>query len=212
MPISWSTKLRLFALYCVVYAIFYVFPNAYGGFAEPVQLPLLEIDKIIPLVPWTFLIYLSEYLLILGVIIQLKDRQHFFSFARMSFGTVILCGICFMLYPTTYPRPSYPPVENVVVNFFMSLVGGLDTPKNCMPSMHVAVATLGAYSARHLPPRYVLFYSLWALAIMICTLTTKQHYVVDILGGIAVVGLVAFLDWRMLNPSHAPLPSNPTTH
>ncbi len=211
MRISWKEKLAIFLIYAVAYAFLYVFPNVYSGF-KPVFLRMTELDTQIPFVPWTFLVYLSDYILILTVIFLIGRKDQFYSFTRVSFLLLFICGIFFIFFPTTYPRPEYPVVENPLIRFFMGLVGSLDTPKNCFPSMHVAVTGGAVFSLRHLPRRLFIFYIFWAVAIFLSTLTTKQHYLVDVLGGVGAVALVAFLEWRVLHPSHAPLPSNPTTY
>jgi len=210
MTVSWQTKVKILAVYAVAYVAFYVFPNFYNGF-NPQQLPLLSIDRAIPFVPWTFAIYVSDYFMALVAIIIINDRGQYFSYARMAFLVLLFCGLFFMAFPTTYPRPVYPVVDNPILSAMMALVGNYDTPNNCFPSHHVAITGTIVFCLRHRPKWEVALYSLWAVAIFVSTLTTKQHYFVDILGGLGVMALVAFLELRVLNPSHAPLPPNPAT-
>jgi len=211
MPITWRTKLAIFAVYAPTYCLFYLFPNFYSGFS-PSLLPLWGIDLAMPFLPWTFVVYLSDYILALSAIVLINDRARFYSYARVSFLTLFFCGSFFLFFPTTYPRPVYPEVANPLVAFLMSLVGSYDTPNNCFPSMHVAITAGTVYCLRYLSRKLVITYSIWAIFIFISTLTTKQHYFVDILGGLAVAGLVAFLERRVLNPTHAPLPQTTSTH
>ena len=70
----WKNKLLMFCLFMMAYSILYVYPNFRPPF-PPFYLPLLGIDQTVPLVPWTFLIYTSDYLLILAVIIMIKDIE-----------------------------------------------------------------------------------------------------------------------------------------
>lgn len=181
-------KLGLLGLFVLSYHFFYILPNFYP-LSTPTVLPLSVIDKSIPFVPWTFLIYLSEYLLIVITIISIKELNKFKSFAQLSFGVLFFIGPIFILWPTTYPRPPYPANETAMVAFAMNLVAKVDMPTNCLPSLHVATTSVAVYSLRHLR-KWLPLFACWGLAIFGSTLTTKQHYVVDVLAGLMAAILV----------------------
>lgn len=186
-------KFLLFCLFVLAYLVFYILPN-FSPFLHPSMLPQLEIDYSTPLVPWTFVVYISDYFLIFMVILMVQDFEQFNSFARMMFFTLFLCGLFFLFLPTSYPRPPYPMAENPVVRFAMWLVGNYDTPNNCFPSMHVALTGVATWNIRHRGPKTFTFFLIWAVAVFISTLTTKQHYFLDIIGGLAVVATSAAFD------------------
>jgi membrane-associated phospholipid phosphatase len=183
----------MFALFLIAYQVLYVLPN-FRPFVEPMYLPMFSVDLLTPLMPWTFVIYLSDYLVVPWVVYELKRRDEFYSFARNAFGVLILSGIWFMFCPTRYPRPPYPEPPNFFVGWLMSIIANLDTPNNCFPSMHVALSAVAAWAMRHRGPKVLLAYSLWAVSIFISTLTTKQHYLLDIAGGLTNFVIVATLD------------------
>lgn len=189
---NWKYKTFLFILFMLGYAVFYVLPNFRPVF-PPMLLPRTPADFFFPLVPWTFLIYVSDYFFIFFTIAMLKDEA-FHSFSRMMFASLVICGAFFLCFPTTYPRPPYPPADNAFVNWVMGLVGAGDTPLNCFPSMHVTLTAVSAWSLRQRGPGVVLFFLAWAIAIFVSTLTTKQHYFTDILGGLAVAFTVAVME------------------
>jgi membrane-associated phospholipid phosphatase len=191
---SYRTKLFLFVVFALAYQVFYVFPNL-SPLREPVTLPLFAIDRLFPLVPWTFSIYVSDYLLAFFAIILLQEEE-FFEYTRLTFASLIICGLFFHLFPTTYPRPPYPTVENPVVAFLLRAVSFADRPTNCFPSMHVAMAVTATWALRHRPRTFPVYVG-WTLAICLSTLTTKQHYFLDIIGGLAVVVGVAIADRRL---------------
>src|SRR4051812_6082269 len=110
---NWKLKLGLFLLFAVGYAFFYILPNFHPLF-PPAMLPRLGIDRVVPLIPWTFLVYLSDYAFIFIAISIIHDEE-FFAFARMNFGALVICGAFFLFFPTTYPRPEYPEVANPLV-------------------------------------------------------------------------------------------------
>jgi len=106
MKISCSLTYRFagFLLFMLVYSILYVIPNFFLS-TPPFELPLLWIDQITPLIPWTFLIYTSDYFVFVFALILLSEKAQFLSFARMMFGILFVCGVFFYTFPTTYPRP-----------------------------------------------------------------------------------------------------------
>lgn len=189
---GWRYKSFCFILYAVFYSLFYVLPN-FSPIREPKYLPLWGIDLWIPLLPETFLLYVSDYALVISVMFLHRDKRSFDSFCRLAFGSFILCGLLFLFFPTTYPRPPYPVVENSLIATIMSLVNSLDTPNNCFPSNHVAMTAAAVWSLRFRGPLF-WSYGIWAVGIFASTLTTKQHYFVDILGGLVVVSAVAFCE------------------
>lgn len=187
--VSWAFKAWMFVLFTVAYLIFYVLPNFHPKF-EPVFLPMFFVDYATPFLPWTFIIYMSDYLMVPLVVLQTHDREEFLSLARMAFGVLILSGFVFVLYPTHYPRPIYPPAPNWFVGILMDLIANLDRPTNCFPSMHVAITGVAAWATRKRGWKSFSLYSIWAVAIFVSTLTTKQHYLLDIAGGLAAVAIV----------------------
>jgi membrane-associated phospholipid phosphatase len=186
-------KLSLLGVFGALYVLFYLWPNFLPLFA-PTYLPLLEVDRAVPFLPWTFSIYLSDYVLFTVVFFLVTDLDEWNTFARMGFMTLILCGAFFLFFPTTYPRPTYPAVDNAFISFLMMLVSTSDTPNNCFPSMHVAMTSVATWNLRHRSRGVFVCFLLWSLAIFVSTLTTKQHYFVDIAGGVCAVAVVALIE------------------
>lgn len=156
--------------------------------SAPVLLPLTPLDAAIPLIPWTIWIYGSGTKMALLAWLSVPDRLA----ARRLFFTLTLaamvCWVFFIGWPTTYPRALWPLPEgdSATLREFADLRAS-DTPSNCFPSQHVALAWALAlcwvdWTRRRWVQASVL---LWATAVSVCTLTTKQHYLVDIPGGMA---------------------------
>lgn len=197
MPIyPWKNKLLTFGCFMAAYLIFYILPNLRPVF-PPIYLPLFGVDEAIPLLPWTFLVYLSDYPLFLVVMALIDDPDQFRALTRKCFGVLFLCGAFFLLMPTRYPRPEYPAVDNPILAFVMHLISSADTPNNCFPSMHVSLTGVATWQLRHRGPRVFGCFLLWSLAIFLSTLTTKQHYLLDVVGGIGVVAVVSVVDWAL---------------
>ncbi len=192
-PYEFKSKLKLFVWFMLGYGVFYIFPNFYAPWT-PVKLHLTWIDRNVPFIPWTFLIYTSDYFLIFLAILIIQEKNHFLSFSRKMFATLVLCGFFFLVFPTTYPRPSYPLVSHWLIQSAMDLVYVADSPNNCFPSMHVALTSVSAWSLKDSYPRIFKVFAVWTLAIIFSTLTTKQHYFVDIVGGLSVLASVTYLE------------------
>ncbi|MSQ02914.1 MAG: phosphatase PAP2 family protein [Myxococcales bacterium] len=155
-------------------------------------LPVSAIDAAVPLWPWTIWIYGSGTKAALLAWLLVPDG----AAARRLFGTLALCslacGLAFVVDPTTYPREAWPlPAgDSLTLREFADLRAA-DSPSNCLPSLHVALAWGLALNwsgwlmrARALP-------LVWAGAVTLATLTTKQHYLIDLPAG-AAVGAAAF--------------------
>lgn len=189
----WVYKLKALFFFNVAYAFFYLLPNFFP-LSNPLFLPLTQLDKSVPFLPWTFAIYLSDYILVGSVLFFLTNKERLVSFIRMCFGGLFICGLVFLSFPTAYPRPPYPTDVSWLVRSLMWLVSTADTPNNCFPSMHVMMTGISAWSIRDYAKKKFFLYLFWSGAIFVSTLTTKQHYALDIFGGVLVIILVAFLE------------------
>lgn len=186
-------KLLLLSLFGLAYAPLYIFPNV-QPISPPRELPLWQVDHAIPFLPWTFLVYISEYLLVAGTIILIKDLHEFNSWARQAFLVLFISGAFFLFSPTTYPRPTYPEANNLLIAFSMKLVGEADSPHNCFPSLHVAITAVAVWCIRRRHRKWFYIFAPWGIAIFASTLTTKQHYFMDVLGGLTIAATVVFLE------------------
>ncbi len=194
---SFREKMRPLLLFFVGYGVFYIFPNFYATW-QPSLLPLSSLDQAVPFLPWTFLIYTSDYVLIGLTILIIDDKLSFNSLSRMMFFALIICGLFFLLLPTTYPRPIYPVLDNLIIQRAMDLVYMADSPNNCFPSMHVALTSIATWNLRSRSKAIFIPFVVWTLAIIVSTMTTKQHYFVDLVGGLTVVFLVALAEKKLI--------------
>lgn len=171
---------------------FYVATNHYLTHASFMQ--MTWIDQNIPFIPESVWIYWSGVLIIPAAFFLnrciVSMNLHLYSF----FTLFVIAGIWFWLYPVTYPRDHYPLPQNLDLasRFLFQMLRAIDTPVNCFPSLHVASSFLVALGFLEDQQKYFKKMFGWASAISLSTLTTKQHYFLDILGGI---GLALILFW-----------------
>jgi PAP2 superfamily len=106
--------------------------------------------------------------------IALSDHPRRVAWALLTVGIIALP--LYIAFPATGPRwVSHP-----------------QAPRNCMPSLHFTWAIMLAYySTRRLRPAFILFAALTAIA----TLTTGEHYLVDL---IAAIPFTWFCIWAVV--------------
>jgi len=159
----------------------------------------LPIDGLVPFLPWTVCIYLGSYLFWAAnyCICARKsgpERDRFFS---ADFLSRCVCLLFFVLLPTTNVRPD---VEfNSVWDWFMALVYMVDSADNLFPSIHCLVSWfcwIGVRKRKDIPLAYRCFSFLAAAAICISTLTTRQHVLVDTVGGVALAEICYWIARR----------------
>lgn len=177
--------------FCVLYLI-----TGQVHWRAPFQLPMWRVDEMIPFIGWTVWVYFSQYaLLLLGVWCIATTS----NLTRLIYGLSLasLCGfLIFTLWPITLPRAPHNLSGSSA--FLFQFLYSIDTPTNCFPSLHVALAWLAALAvaAEHRWCRVPVF--LWAGLISLSTITTKQHYCADVLGGLALAAICQALTHHLL--------------
>lgn len=163
-------------------------------YGPPQLLPLTAWDRAIPFLPETIWLYGTASYAALIAFVQAPDRV---ASRRLFFAVALAaatCWVCFALFPTTYPRELYPlPDEDTLTVREFASLRAADSPANCLPSQHVALAwSLGLTWAGFLRRSWARALPVvWAIGVSVTTLTTKQHYIVDVAAGFAV-GVAAF--------------------
>lgn len=159
--------------------------------ADPVELSPSAWDLALPFLPESMWIYQSLYPLLLaagmmtGTIRNLKHFVHSLLFS--SAGAFIV----FLVFPTSVPRPFEPGGLYGVWTLF-------EKSSNALPSLHAAFCVLLLLFFPHVlrtGPSRVLC-AAWTLAILLSTLTTKQHILIDLAFGGALGGLAFFVTRR----------------
>ncbi len=147
--------------------------------------PELALDRAVPLQPVWVLAYASQWVfsfLPVFVVRGVPLRRRV-VLAYLAIVTIAYAG--FLFYPTVAPRPSHVTGDGFFA-WTLSAVYGSDPPYNCFPSLHVAYSWLAALAAYHVHRGLGLTALLWAVVISLSTLFTKQHYVVDVVAGVAM--------------------------
>lgn len=189
-------------MYAIGYACYY-FTNHHPVFT-PRELPMNWIDLNTPFLPWSVLIYISEYFYFAFVYILLRDydniNKYLYSFFLLQ---VVSCGI-FFVFPTIYPRELFPVPTDLPqwLQATWSWLRTQDAATNCLPSLHVSSVYLSAFAFLSENRRKMFWtFFIWSTAIALSTLTTKQHYLADIVSGLAFS--VVFYTWFHTKQSYS---------
>lgn len=164
-----------------------------------------EIDGMIPVLPWTILIYWGGTLFwSFNYYLGAKNRRA--GYSSMSAAHVIgeiCCFFAFISLPTTMTRPEITGVS--LCNQLLRLTYRYDHADNLLPSIHCFTSWLCWIETRKNPmvPQWYRWTSLCiAIAICISTLTVKQHILVDVLAGILLAeGSYSFAE-RIIRAKH----------
>lgn len=148
-----------------------------------------EWEEMIPLLPWTVVIYLGCYLFwaINYVIGCLQKEEDAFRFISAEMLAKAVCLLFFIIYPTTNIRPEI--VGDSIFCDWMRFLYQVDAADNLFPSIHCLCSWFCFIVVRKnekVPTWYKVLSFLIMLSICISTLTTKQHVFVDVVGGIAI--------------------------
>jgi membrane-associated phospholipid phosphatase len=155
---------------------------------SPQYLPMSWVDSMIPFLPYTVWIYLSEYIFFVAVYVTCKDMVNLNKYFYSYLGLYAISISIFWIWPTTYPRELFPlPTSlNDLTYFAFKTLRETDTPANCCPSLHVSSVYLSSFLFLDEQREKFPFFFLWATAIALTTLTTKQHYIIDVIIGFSM--------------------------
>ncbi len=149
-----------------------------------VFMPELALDRAIPVQPLWMLAYGSVWIFAFLPVFVVRQPE-LTRRAMLAALTVIgVAYVAFLVYPTVLPRS-----DTVGEGFFATSLEvnySLDPPYNCFPSLHVAWAFVAALTCYRVHRGVGLVALVWAATIGVSTLYTKQHYVVDVIAGIAI--------------------------
>ncbi len=145
-------------------------------------------DAWIPFVPASVWLYASWY--VAPIVIALADRMTFRRAAIAVLLGFLVCAIGWIAIPATMPRPNLD-AESGASIAMLRTVYRMDPPANLFPSFHAALAAIIARVATGMPALVRLTVPPWMFLICVSCVTTKQHYLFDVLAG----ALVGFGTW-----------------
>ena len=148
-----------------------------------------ELDRMVPIQPWTILIYFGCYLFwgVNYIMMGHLGKEQFYKFITADMISRVICGVFFLLLPTTNIRPELP--ADSIFNPAMRWLWDTDEAANLFPSIHCLVSWfcyIGIRGKEKIPRWYRVFSCVMALAVFVSTQTTKQHYLVDVIAAVVI--------------------------
>lgn len=170
------------------------------GVREAREAWITPLDLRIAFEPRWIWVYASLALLVPLAPLATATRE---GLSRYAHGLAWLClasFVVFLLVPIAGPRPAQLPQDGLY-----AMIVAVDRPTNSLPSLH---AGLTAYSLLHIRritqhtvsrPAWLVLAVLgafWGVGIVYSTLATKQHWVIDLPGGLALAWAAHAWAWR----------------
>jgi len=151
---------------------------------------MTPLDRSIPFMPEFVWIYQSLLPVIaLTMVLLVKSKRLFFNTFWACLLATFIIHMFWIFFPSFYPRPEINPesLSEIVVQMSYDI----DNSSNTFPSGHVAFAWIMLFGARKSTKAKEILglsrlYFLWAAGVTLSTLVIKMHYVVDVIGGLAV--------------------------
>ena len=154
-----------------------------------------DFDRMVPFQSGWVSIYVLSYIFwIIGYVMaaRFNTKDNFYRFVFSDMLSRIICMVIFIAVPTTNLRPSV--TDDMALSWLMKCIYNADLPTNLFPSIHCLVSLmcfLGVYKSKDVSRWAKTAILMFAVLVFASTQFTKQHYIVDVFGGV-IVALVAY--------------------
>ena len=164
----------------------------------PAVMPVTWVDRLIPFQPSALLLYVSLWVYVSLPQTLMGTRRELSRYALVISG-VCLSGLAvFYFWPTVVPPADIDWALYPEVKFLKEL----DASGNAFPSLHVATAIFSGIWLHHIlrgfgsPGWVILLNALWCAGIVYSTLATRQHVAVDVVAGLVLGAVPAWISLR----------------
>lgn len=185
-------------IWYIIAASLYLASNHFH-FVEPRLLPMSWIDQVTPFIPQTVWIYITEYVFFIVIYMTCNDILNVNKYLYSFFALQVVSVTIFFIWPTTYPRDLFPLVPGTmdgITYYVFNALRATDSPANCCPSLHVSSVYLSTFLFLDEQREKFPFFFIWGTLIALSTLTTKQHYIVDVVTGLMMAAAVYWVFHR----------------
>ena len=181
------TKTKYFILFLILWLI-YLFTNYFN--AERAAFNFwISLDNLIPFIPGFVIFYLLYFPLVLFQFFIIKKEKDFINVAKANIFVIIISNIIFLLLPTKIIRPEL--IVNDFSGFILSLIYLIDNNVNLFPSLHVSMSLLAFLNIIKFKKNLKFTVLATFILTTLSTLFIKQHYVIDIIGGL-ILGFISY--------------------
>lgn len=158
----------------------------------------IRFDGLTPLLPWTIWVYASFYILYPLSILVLWNSPFAVPFLVTLILSTTLASLIWKIFPNGVVRPNLDSSAGGYHHRLLRLLYLHDRDCNGLPSGHVMHSFIFCfYLAKEFPPVWPIFVVI-LLAISLSTLTTKQHYFLDMVCTLCLTPLLIELTRLLL--------------
>jgi membrane-associated phospholipid phosphatase len=205
----------VFAGIAAAMASYFLF-NRLTPLSEPLHMNTW-VDQHLPIVPVFVVPYLSFHVLAMVVVpvLSLKagGRQAFLTNGLAIIIGQLILDVAYLCFQTEVPR--VPVKGNDPFTWLLvHVVYGNDRPLNGFPSNHVTwsvISIIALWRLRTRIPRTSRILGIWFLLIIPATVLLRQHYVIDIYGGILAAFTAYWLCMFRIERPNLELPTHTPT-
>jgi len=161
-------------------------------------MPIILLDRLIGFQPLALPMYISLWVYVSLPPAFLATRRELYGYGMAMTGMCLAGLIVFYFWPTVVPAANIAWAQYPDVDFLKRM----DASGNACPSLHVATAVFSGIWLHHLLRRFgvplwiLIFNWVWCIGIVYSTLATRQHVAVDVLAGLVLGVLAAYLSLR----------------
>jgi len=157
-------------------------------------------------------VYFCHFLfpLAVGMVLWLVDRVQFVRFTTALMGMALVAFVIFLLVPTAPPwyaqdhgvisglqKILHTTLPSAVSPYYNSLN---PNPVAAFPSLHAAFPFLGFLALLRIYPRGAWLAFAWCIAVWFSVVFLGEHYVIDVMGGVALAALSWWVMMRVAVP------------
>ena len=161
-------------------------------------MPITVLDRLIGFQPLALPMYVSLWVYVSLPPALLATRRELYGYGMAMAGTCLAALLVFYFWPTAVPAADIDWALYPDVNFLKNV----DASGNACPSLHVATAIFSGIWLHHLLRRFCaplwprIFNWVWCVGIVYSAMATRQHAAVDVLAGLVLGVLAAYLSLR----------------
>ena len=152
-------------------------------------------DDRIPFLPGFIYIYILWYfsLIVIPYYVYIKDKSSFFKYVVAIIISLVMCGIIYVIYPNSITRAEVTGTD--LSSKLVKLIYFLDTPVNCLPSIHCLYAYMfifAIFDTKNESKLYIkIIITIFSIAVVFSTLFVKQHVIYDALAAL----IISIISW-----------------
>lgn len=169
------------------------------------------IDDLFPVVAIFSVIYVFSYVFwVFGTVaVSLTEREHFYNYLIGLGSAFVLGSLVIVFFPTymdrmaegLFAKSGGPGFPNAILRWVYAH-DGMERASDLFPSFHCLYSMycyLGVRKRKEISKPFRVYTLVMAILIFLSTLFTKQHYILDVVGGISIALVCNFVVGK-INP------------